>query len=224
MLVFLLVAAAEFSAATHANLTCTTRSSCSNNGDCINQQCVCDKGYFGPTCSTVAAAAAVSAVVRPSSPPRVTYRHNYNRDGHSHWAECSFSHFASQDFIPGVKPFFVDTTTNTSLPPHRSNGTQIKAQKLVWLDPKYHAHWHQEPAVQLIAVISGHGEWINEEGGAGAVQRFGPGDLYLGDDRGTAKGHRSRTVGGKPLVTLVTQFAIPSDDASGGHANHPCWL
>ena len=50
----------------------------------------------------------------------------------------------------------------------------------------------------------------------------------VGDDRGTAKGHRSRAVDGggtdgEPLVILATQFTIPGD-ASGGHANRPCWL
>lgn len=273
-LLLLVASAAGSSAAIRANLPCTTRPSCSNHGDCINQRCVCDSdsGFYGPNCSTAAPAKGICTdtrcggaarlccegstalqkrsmcvgsvtcdsccgwVQKPATPvdagalpsPRVTYRHNYNQDGHSRWAECSFSHFASQDFIPGVKPFFIDTTTNTSLPPHSGNRTQIKAQKLLWLDPDYDADWHQEPAVQLIAIISGHGEWTNEEGGAGAVQRFGPGDFYLGDDRGTAKGHRSRAVGGggtdgEPLVILATQFTIPGD-ASGGHANRPCWL
>ncbi len=39
-------------AAAAAAAPCTTRASCSNNGDCVNQQCHCDPntGWYGETC------------------------------------------------------------------------------------------------------------------------------------------------------------------------------
>ena len=116
----------------------------------------------------------------PSSPPSssssttpvVQYRHNYNNNGTSAWALCNFSHFVSQVFIPGASPFFVDSTTNTSL----GSNTTVAAQKLIWLDPAYSLSWHEEPAKQLLVFISGHGEWTNEDG---VPQSFRAGDMYV---------------------------------------------
>ena len=146
--------------------------------------------------------------------PNITYWHNYNQNGHSSWAECSFSQFQSKVVIPGLAPFWTEETDLAAgkLQP----GSGIMSQKLVVLPADYSGDWHPDPQVQLNLFVSGSGMWTTEDG----VERaFKAGDFYLGDDAGT-KGHLSKSTSDAPMVMLCTQFNV----SRTGHPNTPCWL
>lgn len=65
--------------------------------------------------------------------------------------------------------------------------------------------WHENPAPQWIAVLSGC--WFVETMDGTRVE-MGAGDLSFGGDQGTAdgRGHRSGAVGNEPCCVLIVQF------------------
>jgi hypothetical protein len=65
--------------------------------------------------------------------------------------------------------------------------------------------WHPAPRRQLVAILTGAVEVGTPDG---ATRRFGPGEVFLADDVGTA-GHTTKTVGGPAQV----MFAPVPDDA-----------
>lgn len=139
--------------------------------------------------------------------PQVQYWHNYNLNGISSWANCTFSNFQATSFIPDLPPQYIDQTN--------SSNTTIVSQTIIWLPSTYFGDWHCNPQVQLNVVTSGKGLWTSQDG---VAIEFGPGSYYLGDDLGTG-GHTSETISDTPLIILTTQFSSNVSDV-----NNPCWL
>ena len=152
--------------------------------------------------------------------PRLSYWHNYNLDGESHWARCNFSHFVKADLASGIPPFLIDTVTNTSI-----GRNTVRSSKLVVIPATYDGDWHPDPVPQLNVIISGHMKWTTADMVSHVV---GPGEFYLGTDQGTEDargrtrpGHLSKAVGGEPVVMLCTQFKMADERKM---KDTPCWL
>jgi hypothetical protein len=139
--------------------------------------------------------------------PSVQYWHNYNLNGKSAWANCTFSNFQQSNFIPGLPPQYTNVINSTN--------TSIVSQTIIWLPTDYNGDWHCNPHIQLNVIASGVGLWTSEDG---VSIEFGPGSFYLGDDLNTG-GHQSKTISDVPLVILTTQL-----ERSVSDENNPCWL
>ena len=150
---------------------------------------------------------AASSPTGVASAPKVHYWHNYNNNGSSDWALCTFGRMKKHIFIPGFPPFYTEETNSVN--------TSIVSQTVLWVPSSYDGSWHQDPFVQLNVFTSGEGVWTTQLGGN---RTFKAGDFYLGDDHGT-KGHLSKTIGDAPMVMLATQFHRNVSDV-----NNPCWL
>ena len=77
--------------------------------------------------------------------------------------------------------------------------------------------WHKNPAVQLIYTNAGYANFSTDDG---TTITMGPGDVYLGEDQRTTRGHRTTRVhDGAAWVGTFVQFGhqVPTVDA-------PCWL
>ena len=59
--------------------------------------------------------------------------------------------------------------------------------------------WHPAPRRQLVVVLSGELEVTTTDG---VSRRFGPGQLFLADDRG-GRGHLTRTINGSVTVLFA---------------------
>jgi hypothetical protein len=69
--------------------------------------------------------------------------------------------------------------------------------------PEYDYDWHQAPRRQLVVLLDGE---IEIEVGDGETRRFKGGDVVLVEDT-TGRGHRTRTVDGRPRRSLFVALA-----------------
>ena len=74
-------------------------------------------------------------------------------------------------------------------------------------DPDYDYDWHPAPRRQLVVLLDGE---IEIEVGDGATRCFRGGDVLLLEDT-TGRGHRTRTVDGRPRRSLF--IALDSHDS-----------
>jgi quercetin dioxygenase-like cupin family protein len=63
--------------------------------------------------------------------------------------------------------------------------------------------WHASPHRHLCITLSGE---VEIRVGDGTARRFGPGEMYLGEDR-TGQGHEAAALGTEPWVHLVITLA-----------------
>ena len=72
----------------------------------------------------------------------------------------------------------------------------------------YDYEWHNAPRRQYIALLGGE---IEIEVTSGEVRRFSGGDVILVEDT-TGRGHRTRTVDGRPRRSLFIAMDEPASD------------
>lgn len=84
---------------------------------------------------------------------------------------------------------------------------EIPARAVIFREnaPDYDYDWHHAPQRQFIVLLDGE---IELEVSDGERRRFGGGDVLLVDDT-FGKGHRTRTVDGKPRRSIF--IAVPDD-------------
>ena len=63
--------------------------------------------------------------------------------------------------------------------------------------------WHASPHRHLCITLTGQ---VEIRVGGGSARRFGPGEMYLGEDR-TGQGHETESLGDEPWVHLVITLA-----------------
>ena len=132
--------------------------------------------------------------------PQIHYWHLWTDEhGVSHQSQCALTEFE----LKGVGP--ADPQWNDKHA--RSEATVVfTVQPVGWV-----GEWHENPAPQWIAVLSGRW-WIESMDGTRIEQ--GAGEFSLGEDQGCTKtagkkGHRSGTVGDQPAVLMCVQLHVP---------------
>lgn len=153
--------------------------------------------------------------VRPSSDGLAYgYWHHYSMaNGSTGTARCEW-HFDDDEHgsvdMEGVDQLFPPTNASAA-----ALGNVTKVFTAAWHGDA--TAWHRNPAPQLVYTNAGYANFTTDDG---TTITMGPGDVYLGEDQRTARGHRTRRVrdGAAWLATFV-QFGhhAPTVDA-------PCWL
>jgi hypothetical protein len=115
-----------------------------------------------------------------------------DRDGESHFAEVQITLEAAGEIGRLSEPHPVATLI------FREN------------DPDYDFDWHRAPQRQFIVLLDGA---IEIEASDGEKRRFGGGDVLLVEDT-TGRGHRTRTVDGKPRRSLFITLDAPDRNAT----------
>ena len=156
--------------------------------------------------------------IRPSSYGLAYgYWHHYSMaNGSTGTARCEW-HFDDDEHgsvdMEGVDQLFPPTNASAA-----ALGNVTKVFTSAW-----HGNataWHRNPAPQLVYTNAGYANFTTDDGTTITTVTMGPGDVYLGEDQRTARGHRTTRVrdGAAWLATFV-QFGhhAPTVDA-------PCWL
>ncbi len=94
------------------------------------------------------------------------------------------------DFAPPAPPIFTSDKH-----PSSSYG-------FISVLPGWKSEWHPTPKRQFVIYLSGT---IEAEVSDGEIRQFGPGSITLVEDT-SGKGHKSRAVGGDPVVGVVIQL------------------
>ena len=132
--------------------------------------------------------------------PYVPYWHLYvDEHGTSRQVRCALTDWELKG-VGGADPQWNNTH-------ERAESTVVlTTQPVGWV-----GEWHENPAPQWIAVLSGR--WFIESMDGTRVEQ-GPGEFSLGEDQGCTttdgrKGHRSGTVGDQPAVLMCVQVHRP---------------
>lgn len=150
----------------------------------------------------MAAAAEGGAAGETRSGPRpsVPYWHLWtDEDGVSHQTQCALTNFGLQG-VGGVAPQW--NNRHEKVP----STVVVTVQPVGWV-----GDWHENPAPQLIVVLSGRW-WIESMDGTRIEQ--GTGEFSFGEDQGCKrsadgrKGHRSGTIGDQPAVLMTVQLHV----------------
>lgn len=135
----------------------------------------------------------------PGPKPSVPYWHLYvDADGVSRQRECRLTQWE----LKGVGP--ADPQWNDKQA--RGEATVVfTTQSVGWV-----GEWHENPAPQWIAVLSGR--WFIESMDGQRVEQ-GVGEFSFGEDQGCTetdgrKGHRSGTLGDQPCVLMTVQLHV----------------
>ena len=164
-------------------------------------------------CSLVVAVGGES--VRPSSDGLAYgYWHHYSvANGSTGTARCEW-HFDDDEHgsvdMEGVDQLFPPTNASAA-----ALGNVTKVFTSAWHGDA--TAWHRNPAPQLVYTNAGYANFTTDDG---TTITMGPGDVYLGEDQSTARGHRTKRVrdGAAWLATFVqVGHHAPTVDA-------PCWL
>ena len=132
--------------------------------------------------------------------PRVPYAHLWvDADGVSHQAPCVLTEWELKG-VGGADPQWNhkgETVSSTVV---------FTTQPVGWV-----GDWHENPAPQWIAVLSGR--WFIESMDGTRIEQ-GAGEFSFGEDQGCVerdgkKGHRSGTVGDQPAVLMTVQLHRP---------------
>jgi hypothetical protein len=133
--------------------------------------------------------------------PIIPYWHLWtDENGISHQSRCALTQWELKG-IGNAAPQWND------LQPRSDATVVFTVQPIGWV-----GEWHENPAPQWIAVLSGRW-WIESMDGTRIEQ--GPGEFSLGEDQNcladTAgrKGHRSGTVGHEPAVLMTVRLHVP---------------
>lgn len=134
--------------------------------------------------------------------PSIPYWHLWtDENGVSHQTRCMLTNWD----LKGVGS--ADPQWNNTQP--RGDATVVfTVQPVGWV-----GEWHENPAPQWIAVLSGRW-WIESMDGTRIEQ--GPGEFSLGEDQNCSadaqgrKGHRSGTIGDQPAVLMCVRLHVPS--------------
>ncbi len=136
----------------------------------------------------------------PGPKPVIPYWHLWtDEDGVSHQSRCELSEWE----LKGVGP--ADPQWNNKQP--RVEATPVfTVQPVGWV-----GDWHENPAPQWIAVLSGR--WFIESMDGTRIEQ-GPGEFSFGEDQDCTetdgkRGHRSGTVGDEPAVLMTVQLHHP---------------
>ena len=132
--------------------------------------------------------------------PRIGYWHLWTDDtGVSHQTRSELDKFDLMG-VGNAAPQWNDKQ-------ERSDATVVfTVQPVGWV-----GEWHENPAPQWIVPLSGRW-WV--ESMDGTRVEMGPGDLSLGEDKGSIasadgrKGHRSGTIGDQPAVLMTVQLHV----------------
>ena len=129
--------------------------------------------------------------------PRVPYAHLWvDEDGISHQAQCELIEWE----LKGV---------GDADPQWNHKGETVSSTVVFTTQPVgWVGDWHENPAPQWIAVLSGR--WFIESMDGTRVEQ-GAGEFSFGEDQGCVvrdgkKGHRSGTVGDQPAVLMTVQL------------------
>ena len=129
--------------------------------------------------------------------PSVPYWHLWTDDqGVSHQAQCSLDAWE----LKGV---------GNADPQWNHKGETVSSTVVITVQPVgWVGDWHENPAPQWIAVISG-AWWVEAMDGTRVEMRAG--EFSLGEDQGCQerdgkKGHRSGTIGDQPAVLMTVQL------------------
>ncbi len=138
--------------------------------------------------------------------PRVPYAHLWvDEDGISHQADCELTEWE----LKGV---------GDADPQWNHKGETVSSTVVFTTQPVgWVGDWHENPAPQWIAVLSG--SWFIESMDGTRVEQ-GAGEFSFGEDQGCVerdgrKGHRSGTVGDQPAVLMTVQL-------HRAHGKRPC--
>ena len=134
---------------------------------------------------------------KPGPQPSVPYWHLWvDGDGVSHQRQCQLTDYHLKSVGPA------DPQWNDKM--ERGDATVVfTVQPVGWV-----GEWHENPAPQWIAVLSGRW-WIESMDGTRIEQ--GPGEFSLGEDQNCTRdaqgrlGHRSGTVGDQPALLRALQ-------------------
>lgn len=109
--------------------------------------------------------------------------------GESHFDDITID-LNEIDFAPPAPPIFT-----SDLEPSSNYG-------FASVLPGWESEWHPAPKRQFMIYISGT---IEAEVSDGEIRQFGPGSITLVEDT-FGKGHKSRVVGGEPVVGVIIQL------------------
>lgn len=134
--------------------------------------------------------------------PEIPYWHLWtDEDGVSHQTRCTLNEWE----LKGV---------GAAAPQWNNTQAGGDAQVVFTVQPVgWVGDWHENPAPQWIAVLSGRW-WIESMDGTRIEQ--GPGEFSLGEDQHCQRdpqgrqGHRSGTIGGQPAVLMCVRLHVPS--------------
>ena len=135
--------------------------------------------------------------------PSIPYWRLYtDEEGVSRWARCAITDFELKSIQPTAAPQWQGEKSRGDL------SVMITVLPVGW-----EGSWHENPAPQWIAPLSGR--W-SVEAMDGERHEFGPGEFSFGGDqncreRDRRKGHLSGTLGDAPCVLMVVQFNNPAD-------------
>jgi hypothetical protein len=141
-------------------------------------------------------------------PPQIPYWHLWtDEEGISHQKRCALTEFQMKAMGAGADPQWQGPKT------HGEMDVMVTVQPVGWV-----GEWHENPAPQWIIPLSGR--WFVESMDGTRIE-MGPGEISFGEDQNTRetegrKGHRSGTVGDRPAVLMVVQFAAAPT------VNQPC--
>lgn len=109
--------------------------------------------------------------------------------GESHFEDLKID-LNEIDFAPPAPPIFT------------SNMNPSSNYGFISVLPGWKSEWHPTPKRQFVFYLSGI---IEAEVSDGEIRQFGPGSITLVEDT-SGKGHKSRAVGGDPIVCVVIQL------------------
>lgn len=131
--------------------------------------------------------------------PHIPYWHLYvDEHGTSHQVQCALTEWELMG-VGGAEPQWNNKHG-------RAESTVVfTTQPVGWT-----GEWHENPAPQWIAVLSGR--WFIESMDGTRIEQ-GPGEFSLGEDQGCTetegkKGHRSGTVGDQPAVLMCVRLHV----------------
>ena len=134
--------------------------------------------------------------------PQVPYWHLYvDDDGISRQRQCHLTHYEAAQ-VGDADPQWNNKQERTS------STVVFTEQPVGWV-----GDWHENPAPQWIAVLSGR--WFIESMDGTRIEQ-GPGEFSFGEDqdctaRDGKKGHRSGTIGDEPCRLMCVQLHQPPD-------------
>ncbi len=136
----------------------------------------------------------------PEPPPEILYWHLWtDAEGVSRQKKCTLTNF-NYGGVGNAAPQWSNKQERTAAT------VVFTVQPVGWV-----GDWHENPAPQWIAVLSGRW-WIESMDGTRIEQ--GPGEFSLGEDQGCTpkdgrRGHRSGTIGNEPAVLMTVQLHVP---------------
>ncbi|NJN82004.1 MAG: cupin domain-containing protein [Caldilineaceae bacterium] len=129
-------------------------------------------------------------------------------DGETHFEDLEIE-FAEVNFVPPAPPVLL------------SQFTPATRWAFFSLPPGWYGDWHPTPKRQIFFYLAGEAEG---EVSDGTIRRFQTGDVTIVEDT-TGKGHRSRTVGNEPLLTIEEGMSamLKAGAATGVYTSPKAW-